>query len=66
MLYWVVIKEVPTKKDKEENGTLDKIVVQPVCVEARDDKDAALRVALDNEVVKGIDRERLQVVVCPF
>ena len=69
MIYWVAIEEVPTKKESEEQSSLPKLILAPMAVEARDDKDAALKVALDPEVGKkleGVDRNRITVIVRPF
>lgn len=66
MIYWVAIEEIPTKKEMDEQNALPKLVLQPVAVEARDDKDAAVKVAIGNKEIEGIDRNRLQVVVLPF
>ena len=66
MIFWVAVEELPTKKAAEEENALPKLIIQPVAVEARDDKDAALKVAMDNEVLKGANRDRLQVVGRPF
>lgn len=69
MIYWVAIEELPSKKEQEENSALPKLVLSPVAVSARDDKDAALKVALnpDNaKLLEGVDRNRISVVVRPF
>lgn len=65
-IYWVAIEEVPTKKEIEEENALPKLIVPPVAVEARDDKDAAIKVAMDNPALKGVNRDKLLVVVRPF
>ena len=66
MIYWVAVEEIPTKKETEEQGLLPRLVLAPVAVEARDDKDAALKVALSNDSLKGLDANRINVVVRPF
>ena len=66
MIYWVAVEEVPTKKEQEEQGALPKLLLAPVAVEARDDKDAALKVALNNPVLKDANMDKIQVVVRPF
>jgi len=66
MIYWVAIEELPTKKDADENNALPKLILPPTAVIARDDKDAALKVALENDSIKDADRNRLNVIVRPF
>ena len=66
MIYWVAIEELPTKKETEEQNALPRLVHGPVAIEARDDKDAAIKVAIGNKELEGIDKNRLQVVVRPF
>lgn len=66
MIYWVAIQELPTSKQVKEESALPKLVLAPVAVEARDDKDAAIKVALDNPSLKSVNKERMQVVVRPF
>ena len=66
MIYWVAVEELPTKKDQEELAAMPKLIVPPTAVEARDDKDAALKVAMGNEALKGANKDRLQVSVRPF
>lgn len=66
MIYWVAVEEVPTKKEAEETSALPKLILAPTAVEARDDKDAALKVALNNPVLKDADPNRINVVVRPF
>ncbi len=67
MIYWVAVEEIPTKKEREETAALPKLIFEPIAVEARDEKDAAIRVALQNpDKFKGVDKYRLQVVVSPF
>lgn len=65
-IFWVAIEELPTKQEQEEQSLLPKLLVVPTAVEARDDKDAALKVAIDHPMLKGINRDKLQVLVRPF
>ena len=65
-IFWVAVEELPTKKEQEETGSLPKLVVPPVAVTARDDKDAAIKVAMGNDLLKGVNKDRLQVSVRPF
>ena len=66
MIFWVAVEEMPTKKEQEEQGMLPKLLLAPVAVEARDDKDAALKVALNNSSLKDVNMDKIQVVVRPF
>jgi hypothetical protein len=68
MLFQVAILELPTKEDAEA-GKLETLVLEPQCVVANKDDytSAAVLVAMDNaEELKGIDRNRMKVVVSPF
>ena len=65
MLYWVMAIVEPTKKEREEEAKMEKIVLQPKIIVAKDDKDAAIKVVM-NEDLKEHDQNRLQVVVRPF
>ena len=65
-IYWVAIEELPTKKEQEEQSLLPKLILAPTAVEARDDKDAAWKVALKNPALKEANPDRLQVSVRPF
>lgn len=66
MLYWVAVEEFPSKKEQEEQNLLPKLILAPIAVEARDDKDAALKVAMGNDALKGANKDRLQALVRPF
>jgi len=65
-IYWVAVEEIPTRKDQEDKSALPKLVLPPTAVVARDDKDAALKVALGKEELKNYDQNRLNVIVRPF
>ena len=67
MLFEVAIVENPTKKDAEENGALEKVVLQPTTVVAADQQSAGITAIMDNtEAIKECDKSRLQVLVRPF
>jgi len=66
MLYWVAAIIEPTKKEKEETSAMEKLVMQPKIIVARDDKDAAIKVVMGEESLKGLDADKLQIVVRPF
>lgn len=64
-IFWVVITELPTKEESEQ-GELPKIIIQPKVVVARDDKDAAVKVALSTTFGQEVNKDRLEVHVRPF
>ncbi len=66
MLYWVAAVLEPTKKVKEETNAMEELVMQPKIVVARDDKDAAIKVVMGEESLKGLDKNNLQIIVRPF
>lgn len=65
-IFLVAVIEQPTKKQKEEENAMPKLVLEPTAVIAKDDKDAALKVAMRSEALKGLDQNKLEVVVRPF
>ncbi len=66
MLYLVAVTYQP-KKEKDEEEKLEELVIQPKAVVARDEKGAALKVAVDNsEMLKKYEHDRLRVYVRPF
>ena len=65
-IYWVAVEELPTKKERDEENLLPKLLLPPVAVVARDDKDAALKVAMNHPVLKDAKPDRIQVTVRPF
>jgi len=66
MIYWVAVEELPTKKEQDEENALSKLILEPTAIIARDEQDAALRVALDNPKITNINKDKLKVVVRPF
>ena len=66
MLYWVAAIIEPTKKEKEETSKMEELVMQPKIVVARDDKDAAIKVVMEEESLRGLDKDKLQIIVRPF
>jgi ribosomal protein L7/L12 len=66
MLYWVAVVEEPTKKQKEEDGKEETIIMQPKITSAKDDKMAAIKIVREAEELKGMDLNRVQVIVRPF
>jgi len=56
----------PTSKEFEETGKLSEMVLQPETIVAKDEKDAAIKVILDCEKLKNVDRDKLEVLVRPF
>lgn len=67
-LYEVAIIEQPKKrKDDDENVQIPKIVLEPRCIMARGDQDAAVKAALKFKDELGeADPERLDIIVRPF
>lgn len=64
-IFNVVVVEHATKKDKEENDTLERIIDGPRCLVARDAQAAAISAALDLKS-EGLDRSRIEVLVQSF
>ena len=70
-LYQVAIIELPkrnTKKnDEEEYAQAPKLVIEPITVVAKSEQDAAIKIAMKQlPAMKGIDQERMEVIVRPF
>jgi hypothetical protein len=70
-LYQVAVLELPkrTKSEKEEDSFSKAPIVklEPICVVAKNEQDAAIKVAMSNaDKFKGIDQDRMEVVVRPF
>ena len=65
-IFLVAVIKQPTKKAKDEENALPKLILEPTAVIARDDKDAALKIAMKSEKLKGLDQDKLEVIVRPF
>lgn len=65
-LYEVAVIELPTQKDEKENSALPRLIIPPTAVIARNDRDAAIKVALNNPVISDADPNRLEILVRPF
>jgi hypothetical protein len=67
MLFEVAILETPTKKDAEE-GKGERLAFGPKAVIAPDAQAAAIAAVMDvsDDSLKGVDRQRMQVLVRPF
>jgi len=65
-LFIVAAVENPSKKDVEENDAISKIILQPTCILARDDKDAAIKAVLGCDELKNANHDRLEVLIRPF
>lgn len=65
-LYLVAVILQPTKKQKDEDGVMPTIVVQPTAVLAKDETSATVKAArlVPEEFAKFDDR--LEVTVAPF
>lgn len=66
MLYEVALVEQPSKKDSEENGAMEKLIMSPKPVIARDEQSAGVIAVLDNKDSITCDMSRVQVLVRPF
>lgn len=70
-LYQVAIIELPkrtTKKNEdEEYAQAPRMVLEPITIVAKSEQDAAIKVAMKQlPELKGIDQERMEVIVRPF
>lgn len=66
-LFEVAILEVPSPKEVLESGAVERLVFGPEFVVAKDQQAAAMRAVLDNvEKAKGINQDKMQVLVRPF
>lgn len=64
-LFWVCAFEKPeVKKDEEEKPPV--IVLMPKVIVAKDEKTAAIKVVRDEESLKSINIDRLEIAVRPF
>ena len=64
-LFWVcAFERQPKKKDEEEQ--MPKLILQPKCILAKDDKSAAIKAMRDEESLKTCDIDRLEIAVRPF
>lgn len=65
MLYEVALIEKPTQKE-QENGQVEKLILPPTAVIAKDDKSAGVQaVMLNKDKITG-DLSRVEVLVRPF
>ena len=63
-LFEVAILEVPTKKESEESGDLEKLVFGPKAIIAQDPQSAGIAAVLDEQVK--VKKEKMKVLVRPF
>jgi len=64
-LFEVAILEKPTRKEIEEDGASEKIIMPPTPVIASDAQSAAISAVMDAGELK-VDRSRMQVLIRPF
>lgn len=64
-LFEVCIVEVPTRKQLED-GALEKVIVAPKLVVARDSQAAGFYAVFGATLDAAVDRSRLEVLVRPF
>ena len=65
MLFEVALVQQPTKKEQEE-GQMEKLIMPPTPVIARDDQSAAVAAVMQNKDKIECDMARVQVLVRPF
>ena len=65
MLFWACVTKDPLKREKEKEGKLETIIMQPEIIVAKDDKAAAIK-AIRKVDVSDEELDRIQVVVRPF
>jgi len=67
MLYLVAVVEIPTKKDADENLALEKLILEPTAIVARDDKSAsAIAIQRNQDKFANVNMDRVEVRVRPF
>lgn len=67
MLFEVAIVENPTKKDAEDNGAMEKLILPPQFVVAKSTEQAAISAIMGNmDQLKDVDKNRMIVHVRPF
>ena len=65
-LYQVAVLELPKKVKDEEEG-MPKVILEPTSILARNDQDAAIKIAMKfASKLAACDQEMLEVVVRPF
>jgi hypothetical protein len=66
-LFEVAILEMPTRKQIEEEGSVEKLVFGPKPVVATDSQSAAIKATMDNPAdLEGVETSRMNVLVRPF
>jgi len=63
-LFEVAILEIPTKKE-EKDGKLEKLVLGPVFIMAKDLQSAGFSAVMKNKDID-IDTDRMEVLIRPF
>ena len=64
-LFEVAMIEHPTKEEQEE-GKVEKLIMPPSPIIARDPQSAAIKVAMEDTELTNYDPNRLEVLVRPF
>jgi hypothetical protein len=65
MLYEVALIEMPTEKEME-NGVMEKIILAPTSVIAKDERSAAVIAVMNNKDKITGNMDRVQVLCRPF
>ena len=67
MLYLVALVKKPTKKEIEDEGKQEELILAPTAVIARDDKSAAVQAVHTNkDKIRDADLNNVEVLVRPF
>lgn len=65
-LFEIAIIEIPTKKEVEEDGAKEKLIMPPTFVMAPSADQAALNLAMDGKIPSDTNRDKMKVLVRPF
>lgn len=66
MLYEVAMIKRPTKKEIEDEGKSEELVLPPVCVIANDPQGAAVQAVIKHKDSVPADMSKIDVLVRPF
>lgn len=66
-LFEVVIMKKPLRKEKEEDGAMEELILPVTTVIARNGQAAAMQITVEKaDLFKGQDMSRFEVLVRPF
>ena len=66
MLFEVALVELPTPKDAGENGAMEKMILPPTPIIAKDQQSACVAAVMAHKDKIECDMSRLSVLVRPF